>query len=89
MKISNMRWLSTLVVGSLVSCASAQWHTERVQRDPYPERVEQALDAAGENRGELEHGHSHYGRTDAEKQAAMEFLIENMPGPRFCRPAVL
>jgi hypothetical protein len=43
----------------------------------------QALDAAGENRGELVQALSRYGKAEPGKQAAMEFLIENMPGHGF------
>ncbi len=46
-----------------------------------PSALEQALQFAGENRGELERVIAHYDSVgDAEKQAAARFLIENMPG---------
>ena len=48
----------------------------------YSGKLREALEAAGENRGELERVLAHYAGEagDKEKHAAACFLIENMPG---------
>ena len=45
---------------------------------PGKSRLEEALEAAGENRSELEQVLDHY-RGDSLKSLAAQFLIENMP----------
>lgn len=47
---------------------------------PGKSRLEEALEAAGENRSELEQVLDHY-RGDSLKSLAAQFLIENMPLP--------
>ena len=74
MQISNSRWLYGLLLGSLFACASPPTHSTS---------LEHALSAAGDNRAELESALSHYEGGDPEKYAAMEFLLENMPGHGF------
>ncbi len=74
MKVSDNPWIATLALVLLAGCASTQVHSPR---------IESALEISGENRSELERALSHYQNTDAQKQAAMEFLIENMPGHGF------
>lgn len=62
-----------VVVGMAVVCVSLWWGCA-----PEKSPLEEALEAAGENRPELERVLAHY-QGDSLKLRAAEFLIENMP----------
>ncbi|MCP4093232.1 MAG: transglutaminase domain-containing protein [Planctomycetes bacterium] len=66
----------------LLSCASptAAQGSGSIKELSY---LESALREAADNRGELERALAHYENGDPQKYAAMQFLIENMPGHGF------
>jgi hypothetical protein len=67
-------WFAIPALGLLAACTSTPHRSDR---------LESALAGAGENRIELERALRHYENGDSEKQIAMEFLLENMPGHGF------